>query len=224
MAKQLISIDRKELDNAIEEMSLFTETKKVITEYEKEESKLDERQEHLNTRLSDLMKKQVNNFQEQQVYRNVDDLIYLQLNAKEINNEIAILETLLEELKEEYQKLKLKFAPAFKDASSKDSSIINMKYGMTAVLEQVKYDLLTALMDLKKGLDTELQQVSKANEVLMDKQVNEKYRTTYNVLSNSKIKPVFSYPYPYLINRNEVWAACDGSITMNNPRKEVEND
>lgn len=219
MVRPLITLDRTHLDKAIKDLSLFTETKKVIKEYEKEESKLDEREAFLSTRLEGLREKQLKNLQEQQVYRNIDDLVYLQRNAKEINNEIGILETLLEELKGDYQALKFKYAPAFKESSSKDRLEINQKYGVTDDLEQLKFDLLSTLMDLKKVLSTELIQVAKANEVLMDKQVNEEFRTEYSLLSSSIVKPVFSYPYPNLISRNEVWAACDGSVSMNNPRK-----
>lgn len=224
MTKHLISIDRTELDKAIKELSLFTETKKVIKEYEKEESKLDERLIVLQSRLEGLTEKQLTNIQEQQVYRNVDDLIYLQINAKEINNEIAILETLLEELKEEYLTLKFKFAPAFKDASQKDNGEINKLFNVTETMELIKFDLLKCLVDLNKALDREMQEVLKANGILADRQVNEKFRTTYSVISSDRVKPGFNYPYPYLVDRNEIWAACDGSVSMNNPRKVKEHD
>lgn len=211
MSKSLLTIDRTAIDTAIEELSLFPNTKKVSMEYRKVKSKLDERNKQLQERLVSLQDKLSKNMKEQQVYRNVDDLIYLQMTSKEIFKEMDIIESLLDELKEEYRDLKLTYVPLYQQ-SLLDDRQQRPNYSITDTVTAVKWELIKAIVDLSQAMKHQQGELNELYEVLNDPAVKEKYPRIEYVLNGTNVKPEYSEPFYTVISRYHIFSAIDGQI------------
>ncbi|MGX6444265.1 hypothetical protein ACWM35_13745 [Neobacillus sp. K501] len=134
-----IKIDTKAIDKTVSYMNLFTKTKKAIALYKAAADKLVEKELQLKQKLEDLQIEHTANLLDQQSTDDVGELVYLNKQARDIVNETAVIESMLERLNEAKTELKIKNAPLLRQALSNDQMAKSNKYDCTEIVKQLRY-------------------------------------------------------------------------------------
>lgn len=188
---------------------LFTEAKKVIAAYKEEVQILDNQERELNAELSVLHEEMTTNLTEQET-ADVGTLVYLKIQAKEIDRKAEIIAVLLEELKEERKALKLKYVPLYRRALDRSHST---EYEATEIVERYKYQMLKEISEIGNQMRTQYYEIAPdIEELFQDKDVLEQFpRLSYTHTYNNH-KPKFNWFNTSVISKSEVLTACDGNL------------
>ncbi|MFE4036059.1 hypothetical protein [Priestia sp. YIM B13489] len=186
---------------------LFKEAKKVIATYQEEVQELDERERELETEAEVLQGEMTSNLVEQET-ANVGTLVYLKIQAKEINQKAEVINVLLEELKEERTELKLKYVPLIRSALGESPY---PEYKATEIVEKYKYQMLSEISEIGKQMRTQYYEIApEVAEIYEDPTVNERYPRLKYHFTYDKFKPSFYWLENSVVAKSEVFNACDG--------------
>lgn len=198
---------------------LFKEAEKVIAAYQEEVTKLDDRERELNAELAVLSAEMTTNLTEQETAE-VSTLVYLKIQAKEINQKAEVIAVLIEELKAERTELKLKYVPLIRNALSQSPK---GEYQATEIVERYKYEMLKEISEIGKQMRKQYYEIAPdITEIFEDEGVLKQYpRLKYHFTYDS-YKPSFNWLDRNVISKNEVTTACSGSLPQGlKPPKDV---
>lgn len=186
---------------------LFKEAEKVIAAYQEEVQKLDERERELETEAAVLQGEMTANLTEQET-ANVGTLVYLKIQAKEINQKAEVINVLLEELKEERTELKLKYVPLMRNALGESPY---PEYNATEIVKKYKYQMLSEISNIGKQMRTQYYEIApEVAEIYEDPAVTERYPRLQYHFTYDKFKPSFYWFENNVVTKNEVFNACGG--------------
>ncbi|HFK1661941.1 hypothetical protein [Bacillus cereus] len=156
----MLKIDRKAVDTAIEEMELFTATKEVLANYEVEKEALEKRGDVLTERLAQLQEQHTQTLIDREVASdNPSDYIYLSAQLTKFDDEVKILLSLQDQLKEDFTALKQKYMPIIRDTYSNDSATRHKHFNVSETVTYVRGELQQAISDYEKEISEQDQQV-----------------------------------------------------------------
>jgi predicted nucleic acid-binding Zn-ribbon protein len=193
----------------MEVRNLFIEAKNVISDYKKEAEKLDNQERELKAELNVLQEEMTANLLDQEG-ATVSEMVYLRIQAKEINQRTEIIRVILEELTEERADLKLEFVPRLRSALGKTGI---HEYNVTELVERYRYELLKEIADTGRQIRDQYHEIeSDLMEVFDDSNVKEQYPRLVYQYGRDNFKPSFSWFNPHVISKNQVFYACGGSL------------
>ncbi|CAI8951795.1 Phage protein [Priestia megaterium] len=188
---------------------LFKEAEKVIADYKEEAKKLDNQERELEAESSVLHEEMTANLTEQE-NADVGTLVYLKIQAKEINQKAEIIAVLLEELKQERTQLKLKYVPLYRQALAKSPY---PEYEATEIVERYKYQMLKEISEIGKQMRTQYYEIAPdLEEIFHDKGVLEQFPRLAYTHTYDSYKPKFNWFNNSVISKSDVLTACDGSL------------
>ncbi|MEH0976431.1 hypothetical protein AB1I92_15670 [Bacillus mobilis] len=156
----MLKIDRKAVDTAIEEMELYTATKEVLTKYEAEKEVLVQREKALAERLAQLQEQHTSLLIDREVATdNPSDYIYMSKQLTNVNEDVKIITSLQEKLKESYTELKQKYMPIIQENYKKDSATRHKHFNVSETVAYVRNELQQAISDYEKAIREQDQQV-----------------------------------------------------------------
>lgn len=217
---KLIKVDVSGIEQVIKEMDIYKETKRVIKRYEAEKAQINARQQEIESRMEHLQKALTENIMACETYKHEPStVINLKHEQRELNRDLEVLNLMLDEMKEEYVELKLKYTPIFRQAGAKEEG----KYiPVTDEIEEAKYIILTAIAELSNKMREQHLQVEEALiEIYNDETVQEKLRVRKLHYGESP-RPSFSYFNHAVILKDEVFGATSGYVQMSKPKSLVE--
>jgi hypothetical protein len=209
-----IKIDTKAIDKAVKDMNLFDDTKNAIALYKAEENKLDKKELLLKQKQQDLQIEHTTNLLDQQTTDDVGELVYLNKQARDIVNETAIISTMLECLNEAKTDLKIKYAPIFQEAITKDLQAKGGKYDVTEIIVQLRYTMLEAISVIGEEMALQYKEVSPdILEVFEDKEVLETYPRMRYAFNQEMWRPTINMNTDRVLDTNDFLYAKMGFIT-----------
>ncbi|MGG3193937.1 hypothetical protein [Priestia aryabhattai] len=217
---KLIKVDVSGIKETIKEMEIYKETKKVIEQYEEEKAQIEARKQEIEKRMEHLQKALTENMLACEVYKSEPStVVNLKHEQKVIKTDLEILASMLDEIEEEYTALKLKFAPIYRQAGTKEKG---RHISITEEIEEAKYIMLTSIAELSAEMIRQHREVEEAlMEVYNDETVQE--RLKYPLVRHGQSpKPTFSYAMNDVIHRGDVFSAIDGYIKMSKPKSLIE--
>ncbi|TDY53728.1 hypothetical protein [Bacillus subtilis] len=160
MTNAILKIDRSAVDEGIKNLDgMFNATNDVLNEYEEEKKSLEKRGEHLDRRLAELQEQHVTLLMDRETAKdNPSDYIYLSTQLKKIDEEVKILLSLQDQLKEEFKVLKEKYMPIIRETYSKDSLVRN-NFNVNEAIASVRDELKQIISDYEKAINEQDQQV-----------------------------------------------------------------
>jgi hypothetical protein len=190
---------------------LFKETEKVIAAYKEEVQKLDERGRELEAEVAVLSEEMTANLTEQET-ADVSTLVYLKIQAKEINKKAEVIAVLLEELKEDRTELKLKYVPLLRKSQSVDGKV-RAEYNVNAIVDKYKWLMFTEIAEIGKQVLNQYSTIAPdLMEILDDKEVTKVHPRVMNQFSSESYKPTFWQDIKTVIHREDIRLACSGSL------------
>ncbi|HDR7590550.1 TPA: hypothetical protein QCX48_005492 [Bacillus mycoides] len=219
----MLKIDRKAVDKAIEEMELFTATKEVLKQYEAEKKVLEKREEALNERLEQLSTQHAQTLMDREfATENVSEYILLSQQLTKFNEEVQLINSLQEQLKEDFTKLKLKYAPTIqatysKELRAKDDLHVN------DMVDSVRYELLKAVTDYAKEVRNQQAPLMPViEEFLGDEKVMEANRGFKRSFEFDSTNLYYSESQQSVIKRQDIFTAVSGNFPSEiRPPKDV---
>ncbi|TKH08505.1 hypothetical protein FC678_20105 [Peribacillus simplex] len=210
----MLKIDRTKVDASIKDMVLFTATKKVLADYEKEKQVLLNRETGLNERMAQLQEEHTQLLLDREIAKdNTSDYIYLSKQLTNTDEEMKIIVSLQEQFKEDFKGLKQKHLPIIRNSYSKDLSA-KSEFRVNETVELVRYELLSAIADYSR-------EVSKQREPLMPA-IYEFLHDEELMETNMGFRRAFEYgsehlvftggPGKSVISKNEIFSACGGNL------------
>jgi hypothetical protein len=217
---KLIKVDVSGIKKMIEEMNIYKETKKKIEQFEEEKALIDARKQEIEKRMEHLQKALTENMLACETYKHEPStVINLKHEQRELNRDLEVLNLMLDEMKEEYTELKLKFAPLYRQAGSKEQG---KHVSITEEIEEAKYIMLTAIAELSMEMYNQHREVEEAlMEVYNDETVQKKLRVRRLYYGESP-RPSFSYLNKAVLLKDEVFGATGGYVKMSKPKSLVE--
>jgi hypothetical protein len=211
----MLKIDRSAVDKAIEDLEMFTATKKVLREYEAEKEVLVKRGDDLSKRVAELQKEHTRLLLEREGSKdNTSDYIYLsKLTAAD--EEMKIIISLQEQLKEDFTSLKMKYAPIIQATYSKDLSAKN-QLPVNDMVEYARYELVKAIYDFACEVRKQQSPLLPAiGEFLDDKTVMESNRGFGRLFEFDQTNLYYSEFDKTVIHRLDIFSACSGNMPTN---------
>lgn len=209
----MLKIDRSAVDEAIKNMNMFTATLEVLASYEAEKKVLKERGEHLTQKLAQLQEQHATTLIDREVAKDSpSEYVYLSKQLKEIDEETKVLNSLQEQLKDEFTELKLKYAPTIAENYRKDK-VAKAEFDVNATVEYVRYELIKAIADYAnevKKQDAPLMPL--IYEFLDDKEVMEAYRGFRRTFDFDRTDLYYSEANNAVIHRQNIFLACSGGM------------
>jgi hypothetical protein len=201
---------------------LFTETEKVVAAYKEQSNKLNDQERELNAELSVLQEEMTSNILGQEG-ATVSELVYLKIQAKEINQKTEIIKVLLEELAEERTSLKLEFTPLYRQALRKDVSN-KAGYGATDIAERYKYLMLKEISAIGSQMQDQYREIAPdIYEVFEDSEVKKEFPRLEYAFHEDMYTPSFGWFGDAVVSKSEVFGACRG-YQPNKPSHMIEED
>ncbi|MDA2383126.1 hypothetical protein PDN41_15285 [Bacillus cereus] len=156
----MLKIDRKAVDTAIKEMELFTTTKEVLANYEAEKEVLEKREKVLTESLARLQEQHTSLLIDREVSTdNLSDYIYISKQLTNINEDVKVITSLQEQLKEDLKVLKQKYMPIIRETYSKDSSARNKHFNVSETVAYITNELKQCISDYEKEIHKQDQQI-----------------------------------------------------------------
>jgi hypothetical protein len=215
-----VTINRKAVDKAINEMDLFPQTKEVITAYQNEVSKLDQKELELKGRLEALQCQLTSNFMEKELTDDLSLLVNLSLQAKDINSEADVLNTMLEQVNEKKLEVKFRYVPIYQQALRNDYQEV-LKIDANGIVEQLRYALLKAIADLSNEMNSQYQEVAPAiYQVYEDPTIMKSFPALQHQFYKKMYTPRYMEANSIIIQRQDVFTAVEAGI-VHYPNPEV---
>ena len=221
----MLKIDRSAVDKAIEDLEMFTATKKVLSDYEIEKKSLENRGEALIKRAAELQEQHSATMIDREVSKdNPSDYIYLSKELTQMDEEMKIILTLQEQLKEDFTSLKMKYAPIIQATYSKDLSAKN-QLPVNDMVEYVRYELVKSIYDFASEVRKQQSPLLPAiGEFLDDKTVMDANRGFGRLFEFDQTNLYYSEFDKTVIHRMDIFSACSGNMPtkITNPKGSVE--
>ncbi|OJH18711.1 hypothetical protein BLX88_10910 [Bacillus obstructivus] len=159
----MLKIDRSSIDEAIKNLEgMFNATNEVLKDYEEEKKALEEREAFLKDRLTQLQEQHATTLIDREVANeNPSDYIYLSKQLTEIDEEVKILQSLQDQLKDEFNVLKQKYMPIIRGTYSKDLSAKNQYFNVNESVRNIRDELKKAISDYEQTIHKQDSQVMK---------------------------------------------------------------
>jgi hypothetical protein len=217
----MLKVDRTELDKAIENLVMFTDTEELVAEYEKEKNLLDNRGKAIEEQLQQLQEQHAKLLADRELCTdNPSDYIYLSKELTKTDEEVKLLLPLQERLQEDYKELKLKYAPQISRVYMRDLAAKN-ELNVGQLVESVRYELLKAVTDYAKAVKKQQTAVTLlAEEFIDDKDVKEEYPRLAHRFDYDAGNLSFSHFEKYVIHKDDVFAACSGNLKYPAPTEQ----
>lgn len=209
----MLKIDRTAIDTAIEEMELFTATKEVLASYEAEKGTLEKREEALTERLAQLQEQHSQTLIDREVAKdNPSDYIYLSAQLTKIDDEVKILLSLQDQLKEDFTALRQEFAPTIQETYRKDLRKKD-KLPVNDMVDSVRYELIKAITDYAREVrNQQAPLMTTMSEFLDDKEVMESNRNFKRLFEFDATHLYYSESQKSVIDRMHIFSACSGNF------------
>lgn len=209
----MLKIDRTAIDKAIAEMELFTATKEVLASYEAEKEVLEKREEALKERLTQLQSQHTQTLIDREVAKdNPSDYIYLSAQLTKIDDDVKILISLQDQLKEDFTALRKQFAPTIQETYSRDLREKD-KLPVNNMVDSVRYELIKAITDYAKEVrKQQAPLMTTMSEFLDDKEVMEANRGFQRLFEFDSTNLYYSESQKSVIDRMHVFSACSGNM------------
>ncbi|MDA1598129.1 hypothetical protein PDK06_25320 [Bacillus cereus group sp. TH217LC] len=209
----MLKIDRSAVDTAIEEMELFTATKEVLKQYEAEKEVLEKRGDALAERLAQLQVQHTQTLIDREVAKdNPSDYIYLSAQLTKIDDEVKILLSLQDQLKDDFTALKQKFAPTIQETYRQDLREKD-KLPVNDMVDSVRYELIKSIYDYAKEVrKQQAPLMATMNEFLDDKEVLEANRGFQRLFEFDSTNVYYSESQQSVIHRQDIFTACSGNM------------
>lgn len=210
----MIQLDRTELDKAIEGLEgMYSNTAKVLANYEADKVALELRGNDLNKRLEQLQDKQTKTLLEREAETNTTKYVNLSKQLKEIEEESQIIVSLKEQLQSDFYQLKTKYAPIIRNSYSNDSAV-KRDFDVNETVEHVRYELVKAVSDYAVAVREQDSKVIGViqDEFLSDSMLMQEQRSFRRTFHYDRLKLGYSSALPNLLTRNQINLACGGNI------------
>lgn len=209
----MLKIDRTAVDTAIEEMNMFTATKEVLAKYEIEKEVLEKREVALNERLAKLSSQHAQTLMDREfATENVSEYILLSQQLTKFNEEVQLINSLLDQLKDDFTELKLKYAPTIQTTYSKDLKAKD-KLHVNDMVDSVRYELLKSVTDYAKEVrKQQAPLMTTIGEFLDDEKVMESNRGFQRLFEFDSTHLYYSESQKSVIDRMHVFSACSGNM------------
>lgn len=211
----MISVNRAKIDQAIENMGdMFAATKKVFGEYETEKKVLIKRGEDLNKRISELQGEHTQLLLDREIAKdNTNDYIKLSKKLTVANDEVQVIVSLQEQLKEDFKVLKQKHLPIIKRTYEDDLSAKN-QFDVNEAVESARYEMLSAITDYAKEIKKQQSPLLPAiSEFLEDAELMQNNRSFQRTFDFDSTHLTYSGELNQsFIHRNHIFSACGGNL------------
>ncbi|MGQ8856978.1 hypothetical protein, partial [Bacillus sp. TSA_307] len=207
----MLRIDRTAIDTAIEEMELFTATKEVLASYEAEKEVLEKREEALNERLAKLSTQHSQTLMDREfATENVSEYILLSQQLTKFNEEVQLINSLQEQLKDDFTALKQKYAPTIQATYGKDLKTKD-KLHVNDMVDSVRYELIKAITDYAREVrNQQAPLMDTMSEFLDDETVMESNRGFQRLFEFDATNLHYSESQKAVIDRMHIFSACSG--------------
>lgn len=208
----MLKIDRTAVDTAIGNLgTMFTATKEVLNNYEIEKQVLVKRGEDFSKRVAELQELHTQFLLDREISKdNTSDYIYLSKQLTSTDEEMKIILSLQEQLKEDFTALRMKHAPIIEATYRKDLSAKN-QLNVNAMVEHARYELVKAIQDFASEVKNQQRPLESAiDEFLDDKEVMEINRNFERLFEYDQTNLYYSEPLKTVIGRRDIFTACAG--------------
>ncbi|WP_057915929.1 hypothetical protein [Peribacillus muralis] len=213
----MLKIDRSAVDSAIETLdTMFTATQEVLADYETEKQVLVKRGEDFSKRVAELQEEHTQLLLDREISKdNTGDYIYLSKQLTSTDEEMKIILSLQEQLKEDFTALKMKYAPIIQATYRKDLSAKN-QLPVNEMVEHARYELVKAIYDFASEVRKQQSPLLPAiGEFLDDKEVMEVNRNFERVFEYDQTNLPYSEFNKTVIHRLDIFSACSGNMPTN---------
>ncbi|HDR7648182.1 hypothetical protein EXW28_29955 (plasmid) [Bacillus mycoides] len=209
----MLKIDRTAVDKAIEEMELFTATKEVLANYEAEKKVLEKREEALTERLAQLQEHHAQILIDREVANDSpSDYIYMSKQLTNINEDVKVITSLQEQLKEDFTALKQKYAPTIQEVYSKDLRGKD-QLPVNDMVDSVRYELIKSISDYAREVrNQQAPLMDVIDEFLDDAEVMETNRSFKRLFEFDSTNVHYSESQKSVIDRMHIFSACSGNM------------
>ncbi|TVX77815.1 hypothetical protein FQP34_22035 [Peribacillus simplex] len=154
----MLKIDRSAVDTAIENMVLFTASIEVLADYETEKQVLVKRGEGFSKRISEIREEHAGTMIDRETVAkdSTSDYIYLSGKMKQLDDEMKIILSLQDQLKEDFRELRQKHLPIIQGTYRNDLSA-KSEFRVNETVELVRYELLKAIADYAREVKKQQQ-------------------------------------------------------------------
>jgi len=143
----MIQIDHSALYKAIENMEMFTATKEVLADYETQKGVLLKRGDDLNEKVAELQEQHKQLLLDREIAKdNTSDYIYLSKQLTATNDDMQVIVSLQEQLKEDFRSLKQKYIPIIQNTYGEDLTAKN-EFDVNHTVELVRFELLSSIAE-----------------------------------------------------------------------------
>jgi hypothetical protein len=225
----MLVIDRSAVDLAIENIgTMFAETEKVFADYETEKQVLIKRGEGFNKRISEIREEHAGTMIDRETIAkdSTSDYIYLSGKMKQLDDEMKIILSLQEQLKEDFTALRMRYTPIVEATYRKDLSAKN-QLNVNDMVEHARYELVKAIHDFASEVKNQQRPLQSAvDEFLDDKEVMEINRNFERLFEYDQTNLYYSEPLKTVIGRKDIFTACAGVMPseIREPEGDVTND
>ena len=210
----MIKVDRSELDTAIEGLGgIFSNTAKVLADFEVEKTGLEKRGNDLSKRLDDLQQLKVEILLKREEEKDTATYIKLSKQLTEADDEVQILESLQEEQKEDLKQLKQRYIQPITEAYSKESAV-KREFDVNYTVDLIRYELVKGIADYADAVRAEdVKVIGTIRDHFLDDSIlmqdNRGFQRNFDYERN---KLSYSSPMPNLLTRNNINLATSGGI------------
>lgn len=216
-----VEFDRKALTKMIKDMNLYPNTKLVVAEYTDKANQLEERESILIQQQTELQEKHVKNLEDQE-HSNVADVVYLKIQAKKMVEEMEIIQTLLEEAKQEQIELRVHYYRIYRSALGKDAAIAK-SYDVTPIIDKVIGQTMALIAEVGAESQRQFSEMyPEIGEIFHDSNVREVYpRILDESFEFKRHSPAFNGS-KVVLERHEIESATSGRVPDKYKTKEVQ--
>lgn len=210
----MLKIDRSAVDTAIENLEgMFSNTEKVLSDYEAEKADLVKRGNDLSDRLNELQQLYTATLIQREEETNTAIYIKLSKQLNEAEEERKIIVSLQEQLKEDFQRLKQKYVPVIRGAYNKDSRAMSA-FDVNYEVDNVLYELIKAISDVAKAVRKEDSKVIGIvqDEFLSDSALMYENRGFQRTFDFDRTNLSYYNDTRNLLTKNNINLACGGGI------------
>lgn len=213
----MLKIDRSAVDAAIENIgTMFTDTQAVLDNYETEKQVLVKRGEDFSKRVAELQEQYTQLLLDREISKDsTSDYIYLSKQLTSTDEEMKIILSLQEQLKEDFTALRMKHAPIIEATYRKDLSAKH-QLNVNDMVEHARYELVKAIQDFASEVRKQQSPLLPAiEEFLDDKTVMEANRNFERLFEFDGTNLYYSEFDKTVIHRMDIFSACSGNMPPN---------
>lgn len=200
---------------------LFTETKKVVKQYQAKNEGLNQQESELKSELVDIQAEHTANLMSHET-ATLSERIYLNIQAKGLADKAGVINAMLEEVEEKRTALKIQTVASLQEAITKDARV-KSQYDTNEIVDTHLYRMFTELTEIGGQFQNQYRAIApEVLEIFEDPKVQEAFPNKLRFDSDS-------YKMPYwqanktVVHREDIRWACGGHMPPNirKPQKEV---